>query len=313
MKTELVVTQLLTPVVLFAYNRPMHFERALDALSQTEGAGVTPLWIFCDGPKFGQDTSDIRAVRDVAVSERWRRRFASVETVFAATNKGLARSVIDGVSHVIERTGKVIVLEDDLIVAPDYLRFMNDCLDFYEECPEIGMVTGFSPIHPSLAGYQEYVYAVPRNCSYGWGTWRDRWRQIEWGADETRLIWRDGRARRAFTRAGPDQIFRLWRMSRGEIDSWSIRVDVWLASTERLTIYPVDNRVMNIGYDGSGVHCAEGEAVNNYVPREALSYRLARVKQNQQVNEAFCRIYGGSFLRRAIRSLRDLTLFLRGR
>lgn len=291
--------------MLFGYNRPDHMRQTLDYLAQADGAVKSPLWIFCDGPKPGTDPAQVEAVRALAHDPQWVRKFASVKVAAAAHNKGLARSIISGVSAVMDEAGRAIVVEDDVLVAPDFLRFMNDCLEFYKDDQSVGSITGFSPLTEAPSGYTHDIMALPRNCSHGWATWANRWQQVDWEARDATKLARAPALRRRFNAAGNDRFGRLQRQLAGKIDSWSIRFGLWQTLAHRHTIYPVDNRVQNIGYDGSGVHTKSGQNVNTAALSEPRSYRLELIEQNPAVIREVSRIYSGSWLRRTARSVRS--------
>jgi hypothetical protein len=291
------------PIIVFGYNRPDHLTQTLTHLAQAQGAAESDLWIFCDGPKPSADRSKIDAVRTVAHDPVWRDRFRSVRVEAAETNKGLARSIIGGVSAVMENAGRAIVVEDDVVVSPDFLAFMNDCLDFYASDASVGSVTGFSPLGTAPAAYQHDVMAIPRNCSQCWATWTDRWAEVDWEARDADKLWRDPVLRRRFNAAGNDRADRLRRQLAGKIDSWSIRFGLWQTLSGRHTIYPVENRVRNIGYDGSGVHTRGGQDVNAKALTEARPYRLEPVTEDRAVLRQVAHIYGGPWHKRVLREL----------
>ncbi|MBL4680828.1 MAG: glycosyltransferase [Pseudomonadales bacterium] len=292
------------PVVVFAYNRPDHLSRTLDALSRAEGARDTALWLFCDGPKTGQPTAPVEAVRGVAREPRWAELFASVRVVVAEHNKGLAKSIITGVSEVLRKADRVIVIEDDLLVASDFLRFVNACLEFYRDDSSVGSVTGFCPLKAAPPDYTYDVMAVPRNCSQGWATWTNRWQQVDWDVSTASDLWRDAALRRRFNAAGSDRCDRLRRQLEGRIDSWSIRFGLWQTMSGKYTIYPAHNRVLNIGYDGSGVHSRLGQATNDTMAGDPQPFKLTGVAEDEAVLRAFQEIYSGSPLRRFVRAMR---------
>lgn len=292
------------PIIVFGYNRPEHLTQTLTHLAQAQGAEESDLEIFCDGPKPNADRSRIDAVRAVARDPVWRDHFRSVRIEISEANKGLARSIIGGVSAVIVDAGRAIVVEDDLLVAPDFLAFMNDCLDFYASDGSVGSVTGFSPLGTAPADYAHDVMAIPRNCSHGWATWADRWRDVDWEARDAARLWRDPVLRRRFNAAGNDRADRLRRQLAGKIDSWSIRFGLWQTLTGRHTIYPVHNRVRNIGFDGSGVHTRVGQDVNAHALTESRPYRLEPVTQEPALIRQVARVYGGAWHKRALREVR---------
>lgn len=298
----------MAPIVLFGYNRPDHMRQTLEHVARADGASDSPLWIFCDGPKPGADPASIEAVRTLAHDPVWQDRFATVQVQVSEQNKGLARSIISGVTAAMERAGRVIVVEDDLLVAPDFLRFMNDCLDFYTDDQTVGSISGFSPLSHAPTGYGHDVIALPRNCSHGWATWADRWVQIDWEAKGAAQLARTPHLRRRFNAAGNDRFARLQRQLADKIDSWSIRFGLWQTLAERHTIYPVHNRVRNIGFDGSGVHTRSGQEINATVLHDSRPYRLTHVTPDPAILRRVTRMYGGPWHRRLARDIRSLLL-----
>lgn len=291
------------PVVVFAYNRPDHLRQTLTALAGAELAKESRVRVYADGPRDEAARAAVEAVRRVLDDPVWRDRFAAFEVRVAATNKGLATAIIEGVTEVVEAAGQVIVLEDDLIVSCDFLRFMNDALDFYRDDPTVGSITGFCPLKAPPPGYAHDVMRVPRNCSHGWATWADRWREVDWTAADADRLRRDKALRRRLDSAGTDRFDRLQRQLAGRINSWSIRFGLWQVMTGRCTIYPVHNRVRNIGFDNSGVHTKAGQAVNDTLSQES-GYILENVSESDRVLKAFRRAYSGNAVSSAMRSIR---------
>jgi hypothetical protein len=294
----------MAPVVVFGYNRPDHLRKTLEHLAQADGASDSHLWIFCDGPKPGADASCIEAVRVQACRDVWNEYFASVRIETSELNKGLARSIIDGVSAVLKTASRVIVIEDDLLVAQDFLLFMNDCLAFYKDDEKVGSITGFSPLAEPPSDYTKDIMALPRNCSHGWATWADRWHDVDWNVVDAVRLWREPALRRRFNAVGNDRVDRLHRQLAGTIDSWSIRFGLWQTLNGRHTIYPLHNRVHNIGFDGTGIHTRQGQDVNARALTTASSYRLEPVAEDQNMLRRVARIYGGPWYKRMLREVR---------
>ncbi len=289
------------PVALFAYNRPEHTARTIEALAANPLARLTRLYIFSDAPRGAADRLPVERVRRLLDEEARRDRFAAIDLVQAPRNKGLARSLVEGVSAVINRHGRVIVMEDDLVSAPDFLTFMNACLNYYAADATIGSIAGYSPLHTLPPGIAADVYALPRNSSHGWATWADRWNAVDWavpGYDE----FKDDRAARSrFDRAGIDRARRLDREMQGTAQSWSIRFGFWQFAAGRLTIYPRDNRILNIGGDGSGVHGTRGFPFNVDLADRPRPFKLAPVGEDPRIVRAAARLYGGGRARRLAR------------
>lgn len=293
----------LAPVVIFAYNRPRHLRATLEALSRAELSDRSEVWVFCDGPKSASAAGAVAAVRSELSEFARQPWFAALHVVESDINLGLAKSIISGVDRVLAASDRVIVLEDDLIVSVDFLRFMNDCLEFYRHDPSVGSVTGFCPLRELPSGFTGDIFRVGRNSSQGWGTWANRWQEVDWSARDAGRLAADRGLRREFDAAGSDRYARLLRQLDGRIDSWSIRFGLWQLLTGRSTIYPAVNRISNIGYDGTGVHSGTGQPKNSTISVDATPYQLSRVAASDAINKAFHRAYSGSLLSRLKREL----------
>lgn len=291
------------PVALFVYNRADHTARTLDALAANELAAASRLHVFSDAPATPADRPAVERVRRLIAAEARRGRFAGLAITEAAANKGLARSVVEGVGTVIDRYGRAIVMEDDLLSASDFLTFMNACLGHYEDDATVGSIAGYSPLRTLPQGFAGDVYALPRNASHGWATWADRWRAVDWEVAGYAAFRRDLAARRRFDRAGVDRARRLDREMAGRAQSWSIRFGFWQFEAGRLTVYPRDNRIINIGGDGSGVHGARGFPFNTDMGEGPRPFRLGPVSEDPSVVRAAARLYGGGRARRLARHI----------
>lgn len=295
------MTRSLAPVVVFAYNRPVHLQRTLDALAACRLAAQTAVHVFADGARKPEAAGAVVEVRAVLEREARAGRFASFHAQASDTNLGLANSIIRGVGQVIAGSERVIVLEDDLLVSADFLEFMNDCLDFYADDPAVGAVTGFCPLHALPTGVEGDVFLAMRNSSQGWATWGWVWNSVDWSAAGMERLERDRSLRRAFNREGNDRYDRLRRQLAGRIDSWSIRFGLSLFLRGLGTVYPAVNRVGNIGYDGSGVHSGIGTPKNERVAESP--YALRRVTLDPAIQQAFHRTYSGALRGRLLRDV----------
>jgi hypothetical protein len=172
------------------------------------------------------------------------------------TNFGLARSIIDGVTSLCEKYGRVIVLEDDLVTSPHFLTFMNDGLESYAEDDRVQSVCGYMYPVELDSGASSFFLRAPH--SWGWATWLNRWKMFD---SNGQALLEEIEARglgREFNANGPHANFKMLKdQVGGRNDSWFIR---WHAAgflRQKVTLYPVRSLVSNIGIDGSGVHCAE--------------------------------------------------------
>jgi hypothetical protein len=251
-----------TPIAVFTYNRPLHTQRALAALARCGRLEECSLYIYCDGANNIAAAKDVASVREVA--RDWAARLGA-EVVERTENLGLARSVVAGVTELCDRFSRVIVLEDDLVVSPDFLNFMLQSLDKYEHEPSVYQVGGH--MHPIDYHPQTDAFLLPRIESWGWATWARAWRAFDWNATEVSSLFSDKQTRYRFDLGGSYPYVRMLRERlAGKNDSWGI---LWYWSVFRadgLVVYPRTSLVWNGGFDGSGVHCAGTEVYRDDAP-----------------------------------------------
>jgi hypothetical protein len=241
----------LAPIAFFAYNRPDHTLKGLTSLAQCELADRSHLHIFCDGPKNVTEIEQISKVRKVANSKQW---CAKVNIIASEKNMGLANSIISGASTLCEQYGRVIVIEDDLILAPGFLDYMNSALDKYEQAEEVVQISGYMfPV--TLTADYDAIF-LPFTTTWGWATWWRAWRNFDPQMSGYEPLFQDKTLKYKFDLCDSyPYLDMLEQQLAGKIDSWGIR---WYLSTflrGGLTLHPLKSLVQNIGFDGSGAHC----------------------------------------------------------
>ena len=242
-----------SPVVVFVYNRPQHTQNLLDCLNNLEEAKYTELFIFSDGPKEVND-ENVMNVRKVINTFASNSNFRNVQVFKSRNNKGLATSIIEGVTKVINRYESVIVLEDDLEVSRDFLSYMNDAIKVYKDNERIWSISAYSFPMKALKDYKHDVYLSGRGCSWGWATWKDRWNSVDWTVSHYREYKFNMVKRHSFALWGRDLPCMLDAYVYNEIHSWAIRWCFAAHLQKMYTVYPVVSRILNKGTDGSGTN-----------------------------------------------------------
>ena len=242
---------MLAPICLFTYNRPNETRKTIEALQRNYLALESELFIFSDGPKNEADVAKVNEVREFLRNVKG---FKSVTLFESRQNNGLANSIILGVSQIIEKHGRIIVLEDDLITSPNFLNFLNQALDFYKANKMIFSVSGYSLDLPSLENFKCDYYLGYRASSWGWGTWKNRWENVNWEIqDFNRFIWNPVKHFQ-FLRGGSDLSLMLWRQMNGKIDSWAIRWCYHQFKYDLYTVFPSKSKIISIGFGDSATH-----------------------------------------------------------
>jgi hypothetical protein len=289
------------PIIMFMYNRPIHATLALEALSKNELAIESDLTIFCDGPKSLKDVELVRLTREVAYSAKG---FRSVRIVERATNMGLANSIINGVTDVCNKRDRVIVLEDDLVTAPSFLRFMNNALDKYQDESRVGSIHGYW--YPVDCVVPDTFFLRGASC-WGWATWSRAWQRFE--SDGLKLL-KELRSRNLQNDFDLDGAFKYTNMLKAQVagrnNSWAIR---WHASAfiaDLLQLSPGKSLIQNIGFDYSGTHCSDSREYDVSLGVAPSYLQDIPIEQSEIAHSALINYYRAkkqSFTRRALGKL----------
>ncbi len=240
---------MIAPIALFVYNRPTHTKLTIDALANNLYATNSELIVFSDGPKTELDKELVAEVRNFI---RTISSFKSIRMIESAVNKGLARSIIEGVTEVLKSSETIIVLEDDLVTSPYFLQYMNEGLDFYQH--EERVISIHAYMYPVKEELPATFFIRGADC-WGWATWKKKWELFE--PDGAKLLreLKNKDLTREFDFDGSYPYVRMLKdQIRGRNNSWAIR---WYASAfihEKLTLYPGKSYLQNIGNDASGTH-----------------------------------------------------------
>jgi len=246
------------PIALFTFKRPEHTRRTLESLALNPEFSASSLFIYCDGARNETEAAQVEATRQLV--RDWPHPNKTI--IERVRNFGLASSIIDGVTQQCVAHGRVIVLEDDMVVSEHFLNYMNTALLKYQDDDRVISIHGYSfPIE----GLPEAFFIKGASC-WGWATWKRGWDLFE--ADGNKL-YDELLKKKLMHRFNIDGAYPYRRMLldqiRGRNDSWAVR---WYASAliqDKLTLHPGCSLVSNIGLDGSGTNCdPEDESAHSF-------------------------------------------------
>lgn len=298
----------LAPIALFVYARPFHTKRAVESLLSNPEAANSELFVFCDAAKNIDHEESVAQVREIVRSISG---FLAVKVVERSHNLGLARSIITGVTEILQKHDKVIVVEDDLYFSPLFLSFMNQGLLRYQDNEAVASIHGYC--YPVPVENQQPFFLRGADC-WGWATWRRAWKYFNPNGSELlralnekkeNILFDFGRGSK-FTKMLEEQI-------AGRNDSWAIR---WYASTflaNKFTLYPSVSYVANLGHDGSGSHCGENSIYDSKLATALPSFWPIIVEDNKRMRSAFAAFFANEsddlFARIMKRGVRFMTKF----
>lgn len=280
------------PILLFTYKRLAPLKKTVEALKQNQLAQISDLFIFSDGPKSDADVDQIDEIRSFLKTVDG---FRTVEIEASEANKGLATSIIDGVTKVFERYDRVIVLEDDLLTTPNFLKYMNNAMSYYEASAKAFSISAYSFDLRHNEDAQNTTYFLNRGWSWGWGTWKDRWQDVDWNVADYASFSKDRKRQKEFAAGGSDLNKMLQKQMTGQLDSWAIRWFYHQYKVSGLTLYPLASKVYNNGFDDYATHTSGSE--KRYVPyldtEHAIDFEFPKtVKIHPGYQKIFCRKMG---------------------
>ncbi|OGP78507.1 MAG: glycosyl transferase [Deltaproteobacteria bacterium RBG_16_64_85] len=274
----------LAPITLFAYKRLWHTRATVEALQKNVLAMECELIVFSDGPRTNADKADVLSVREYLKTVTG---FKNVSVTERGKNLGLAQSIIAGVSEVVNQYGRIIVLEDDLLSSPFFLKFMNEGLEYYKDEDKVISINGY--LFPVIARLPETFFLKGADC-WGWATWKRGWDLFEPDGEKLLGDMRKRHLKKEFDFNGAYPYTKMLEdQTRGKNNSWAIR---WYASAflnDKLTLYPGRSLTKNIGTDASGTHCVKTDLYESQISLNPIEITDIPIEENRSAREEFGR------------------------
>ena len=247
---------MLAPIVVFAFNRPNALNNLLTSLKRNHLFEESKLFIFIDGCRNKNDMPQVNEVYAIA------RKFCNESKenrhiIISQQNRGLGTSIITGVSTIIEKYGKAIVLEDDLTCTPNFLSYINQALDYYEHDKRIFSICGYGLKIKKPIGYSSDVYLSKRSSSWGWATWKDRWEQVDWEIQDWKELVNNKKQQKAFNKNGSDMYSMLKGYMEGKNHSWAIRFCYNQFKLGKYSVCPFLSKINNEGFGENATNCKQ--------------------------------------------------------
>jgi len=233
-------------IAVFCYKRPEKLRVSMEALLKNPECSDLEIIFFCDGPKGERDREGVMATREYIRSLTG---FKKIHHQFREKNLSTGPNFQQGITYLYSNYERFIVVEDDLVVTPNYLRYLIDALEFYKDRQDVFCVTGFCfPIDKGNYEYDTLVHT--RFCSYGWGSWSNRVSSVIFDSKGLSTLMEETPGFAAKLNAeGLDLQRMLKRQIDGRISTWDIQMQVHVATNSKKVIYPVISKTHNIGFD----------------------------------------------------------------
>lgn len=282
----------ISPVVVFVYKRLYHTRKCISSLIQNKLAKYTPLYIFCDGSKNEADSAKVKEVRAYLHETLDNTHFFKTTTIIERENNvGLMQNIKEGITQIVNKYGKVIVVEDDIVTARGFLNYMNDALNFYENTPRVMAISGFCAIR-NKKNFANTFFMRYFDC-WGWATWKRAWDIYK--RDPEALLAKNysESVLKDFNIQGScNQWQQVIDNATGKICTWAIFFYAAIFFNDGLVLYSKEDMCKNIGNDNTGVHCGS----TNIYYRKRLTSRLkinftSNIEKSQRAEDALRDFY----------------------
>jgi hypothetical protein len=270
------------PIVLFCYNRLNHLKKTVNSLKKNKLSEFSELIIYSDGAKNDNDETKIKTLRKYL---RKIKGFKKIKIIEQTRNKGLSKNIIDGLNEIFSKYSSAIILEDDLLLSNNFLDYMNEGLELYKNEKKIISIHAYSyPIKITIDD-PNYFFLRGADC-WGWGAWSRSWKLFNKNGE---LLKKKLVKKKLVKQFNFNNSFNYMKMLedqiRGKNNSWAIR---WYASAflkNKLTLYPKNSFVKNIGVDGSGTHGIESfSRFNKNIFQNKPYKKIKKLKLNVEEN-----------------------------
>ncbi|MBT3393544.1 MAG: hypothetical protein HN411_00325 [Waddliaceae bacterium] len=241
---------LTTPIAVFCYNRPQHLHVALEALKRCEGYHECPLYIYCDVPRNDEDV--VAAAATQAVAQAWTELYGG--TVVVREENFHYRNITEGITEMCDKYGYVIVVEDDIVVAPDFITYMRRNLEHYKEEDKVMLISGF--MFPHVHPPEPSTFFLPSAFIWGWATWKRAWKHYSWKPDGMEEFLKDQKRRYSFDYNGRYPFSRMLKRVSSKAENpytWDIQWSFTVFDRGCVGLYPSQSLVWNSGL-ACGVH-----------------------------------------------------------
>ena len=293
------------PIALFTYNRADHTQQAVESLLKNAEAKESDLFIFSDGAKTPEkqkgvddNRAYIRSFKNDNDTLTLRHADATITPYFRSVtiierekNWGLANSLIAGITEIVNKYGRVIVVEDDLILSPYFLQFMNEALEKYKDEDRVASISAF--LNPVEGDVPETFFLRYFAC-WGWATWKRGWDILI--NDDRELLRRLRWKKNDFNIGGSGPFYGILYCDKvGLNDSWAVRFYASQFLAGKLQLFPGRTLAVQTGTDGSGTH---GKTKDNIfegmqVSQVPIELNDITVEESKEMYVAYSRYYRG--------------------
>ena len=278
------------PIYIPTLCRDRHFILGVESLKKNGWAKYTDVYIALDYPAKDSHWEGYSKICDYLDTGDFS-VFASFHVIKRPQNIGSLANIDSTRDLLMEKYDRWIMAEDDIEFAPVFLEYMNKCLDYYENDPNVFAVNGYA--YPILYHHSEDSNVIKQYATvseWGIGFWKKKYlnaqHKVESGflrnsfrfADKSGILVRMVKSRRYdyinYVLSGNDDPLYTHMTD--------ISMGIYCNLTEKCVISPIISKTRNHGFDGSGLYC---EIIENPEGKHSmdLDYGSQVIDENETI------------------------------
>jgi hypothetical protein len=243
------------PVVMIGYNREWAIKKSLTNLSQCKGVEKRDVFVYIDAPYRIEDARSVSEMIDAA--QEFKNKIPKLRIISRSVNYGVPGNLVEAITEIVNKYGRIIFFEDDVLVSRTFLEYMDEGLEKFESDPKIWSINGYCDHMLYIPWfYSGDVFLSPRVNAWGFGTWKDRWNAVDFSLEE----WKK-------TNKNKSEIKKIearlgWRFSKclndlleGKDRTWDYQCTYHMYKNDLFAITPRKSLTKNIGLGVDSVHC----------------------------------------------------------
>lgn len=251
----------MAPVLIATYDRLEHLKKTINSLRSNLLAEQTDLFITSDFQRSDSEANKVAAVRSFLKNIDG---FKSVTVFTPEKNLGVVKICTLAIQFIFEKFDRFIIMNDDIVTAPGFLKFVNEAFGRYEGNERVFSISGYCPPIQIPSSYRFDAFFLPRMSSWGCAMMKDRCESVR---EITKKEFDEFTANKKLSRAfvedcGKEVLWMLKHVAYGSLEAWDVRCVYTQFMEGQYTVYPTQSLVQNIGLDGTGMHCGKTDRYN---------------------------------------------------
>ena len=255
------------PIYIVTLCRDRHFILGVESLKKNGWAKYTDVYIGLDFPAKESHWEGYRKICDYLDHGDFS-TFASFHVIKRSRNIGSLANIDSTRDLLMKKYNRWIMAEDDIEFAPVFLEYMNKCLDYYENDPDVFAVNGYAyPVSYVHSEGSNVIKQYATVSEWGIGYWKKKYLKALHKIENEYL-------RKRFRYADQSGILDSMVKSRrydyinyalsGNDDPLythmaDVSMGIYCNLTDKCVISPIISKTRNHGFDGTGLYCGKIE------------------------------------------------------